>query len=65
MLCETRSSGGIGGMKMLYAVPDKFLYVFGLGYNFFVLCDLNHLDFSVIYLRNRWRNMLAGCFLIC
>jgi hypothetical protein len=50
---------------MLYAVPGKFLYVFGLGYLLFVLCDLNHLEFSVIYLRNCWRNiMLASCFLI-
>ena len=68
MLCETQSSGddvGVGGMKMLYAVPGKFLYIFGLGYHLFVLCDLNHLEFSVIYLPNRWRNiLLAGCFLI-
>ena len=55
MLCETQSScgdGGVGGMKMLYAMPGKLLYVFGLGYHLFVLCDLNHLEFSVIYLRN-------------
>ena len=38
---------------MLYAVPGMFLDVFGLGYHLFVLCDLNHLEFSVIYLHNR------------
>jgi len=68
MLCETRSSGddgGGGGMKMLYAVPGKFLYIFGLGYHLFVLCDLNHREFSVIYHCNHWRNiLLASCFLI-
>jgi len=67
MLCETRSSGdddGVGDAKM-YAVPGKFLCVFGLEYHLFVLCDLNHLEFSVIYLHNFWRNiLLASCFLI-
>jgi hypothetical protein len=52
MLCETQSNGGVGGTKSLYAVPGKLLYAFGLGYHLFVLCDLNHLEFSV-YLRNR------------
>jgi hypothetical protein len=40
MLCETQSSGGDGGvgdMKMLYAMPGKFLYVFGLGYHLFII----------------------------
>lgn len=67
MLCDTWSSGDGGGvgMKMLYAVPGKFLYIFGLGYHLFVLCDLNHLEFYIIYLCNCWRNiMLAGYFLI-
>jgi hypothetical protein len=68
MLCETQSNGddgGGGGMKMLYAVPGKFLYAFGLGYHLFVLFDLNHLKFSIIYHRSSRRTiMLAGCFLI-
>jgi hypothetical protein len=39
MLCEIWSGGGggggdddgVGGKKILYAMPGKFLYMFGLG----------------------------------